>query len=242
MLSLIPPKFASARTIQRTLRDKQDALVREARALLAQADADAHNEHAERLKRLGFSGTNAVRALEQRRKQADEVRQRVELEEQYAMKYPGFRFVADAVMDAVCARYGLVIGPVERYLGDVPEWAAKAIESSGVMKENRMMYGVIERDPFGDGETIVARGLTKDQAVRKAMHKLFGKVVTLIDKELHIAAPKKLMRMGRNEHVVGNHIVQRDPIVTIPVTGGHIVLAAWDEEGRDPRIINPQQN
>jgi hypothetical protein len=232
-------RYASAKRIQRTIRDRQDALVRAARSIIAEAETPATDEHADWLKRLGFTGSNAVREQDRIRSNAEKMRTDMERHEEYAMKYPGFRFVSEAVMKAVCEKYKLVIGEVDRYLGDVPEWAAKVVENSGVQAET---YNVCFK--WSSSNHGWASFPTASEA-RTVLNDRFNRNPDLEIRRVNtllIAAPKRLMRINAREKVRGHRIVRRDPIVMVEVPGGYIVLAAWDEEGRDPRILNPGNN
>lgn len=225
--------FAGARTIQRRILSKQDELVREARAL-ANADTSRHDAHLERLRSLGFTNVEEVRRESNALTRKNLVRQTLEQQEEYALKYPGFRFVATAVMEEVCAQYGLVIGAVDRYLGQVPEWAAKVISESGVMGDLvwRVWYRSSLLHQYESQEEIPARYLKDPDLTIRGEHR----------HALLIAAPRRNMLVRANEEVRNHRIVRKDPIVMIAVPGGYIVLAAWDEEGRDPRILNPANN
>lgn len=62
---------------------------------------------------------------------------------------------------------------------------------------------------------------------------------------LMIAAPTHQMYLNTNEFRNANGQIDTrvlDPIVCLQVKGGYIVLAAWDEEGKDPRVFNAQNN
>ena len=234
-------RYASAKRIQRTIRDRQDALVREARSIIDDVGAVATDEHADRLRRLGFAGSNAVREQDRLRSNAEKMRTDMERQEEYAMKYPGFRFVAEAVMKAVCAKYKLVIGGVDRYLGDVPEWAAKVVERSGIPTHAYNVYNVYSVGFFMEAK--VNSFLTFSEAEKyRERYTNVSHFKVRHEPNLLIAAPKRLMRIKANEEVRGHRIVRRDPIVMVEVPGGYIVLAAWDEEGRDPRILNAGNN
>lgn len=226
-------RFASAVTIQWSIRDRQDALVREARALVNAKNAD-EVAHVVRLQRLGFTGVPEVRANESRLLRKTKMRSELERQEEYALKYPGFRFVSERIMDDVCAQYGLVIGGVDRYMGQVPAWAAKVVDESGVLSGRvwRVRYLGQHWGEFPTEDDIPER--VKEDSDLTISHEYAHPLL--------IAAPKKNMRVHANEEIRNHRIVKRDPIVMIKVLGGYVVLAAWDEEGRDPRILNVGNN
>lgn len=236
---------ASAQTIQNDIRDRQNALVREARALLAAPEAE-ENVRVERLQRLGFTGVPEVTAENNRTLRKAQLTERLEKEEAYAMQYPGFRFVSADVMNDVCTKYGLVIGEVYRFTGEVPSWALDVIERSGLVQSGFIVY---YRDWMRAINRRVSWHQSKEQAEEKLKELATNRLVPEVlhigaapKNELLIAAPKKMMRVNADEEVRNHRIVKRDPIVMIEVPGGFVVLAAWDEEGRDPRILNASNN
>lgn len=235
-------KFASAKTIQTDLVKRQEAVIAEAQSILKEAEAAATDKHSERLLALGFTKSIEARQALERKKKASKVMEVVKANEDVALKYPGFRFVSKNVMNEVCKDYGLVIGGVERYTGKVPDWVPLAIERSGIIKMVDVFYEFyasgrvyIKRIIKTDEDRVQYQGMVKaDPSCRR--------IVNGPNHELLIAAPKSMMLIGKDEKVEGYRIVKKDPIVMIEVTGGYVVLAAWDEEGRDPRIINTSNN
>lgn len=243
---IAPP---TAKQIQTSIVSAQDALIKEARTIVAAPTPN--DEHADRLMRLGFTSSTQVSERLKQRKEATEKLARIAECEAAAMKYPGFRYVEGEVMDAVCKQYGLLIGGVDRYMGEVPEWAANAIERSGIVKTGwGSMYTWMDLDgqkntfepdfysyEKSEAQDFVDR-LNRGSSVARRLYEL----VRTTDRPLLIAAPKRQMRVNPGERIEGNRIVVRDPIVMIKEGSGYVVLAAWDEEGRDPRILNPASN
>lgn len=245
MLSVLN-RFASAKTIQKELVARQKAVLQEARALVAQP-AEAPDQ-AERLLKLGFTQANVVREADQDKRGILEMRIRMQAD--MALRYPGFRFVESEVMHAVCEKYKLVIGGVDRYLGDVPEFALRTIEGCGLLSPR---YWVMQNALKNWFPTQVrVKSYLNEEDAKAAANKHNARIAnTWEDSQsvqiapehlLLIAAPQKLMRLNRNEEVRGNRIVRRDPIVMIEMPEGYLVITAWDEEGRDPRILNASNN
>ena len=50
---------------------------------------------------------------------------------------------------------------------------------------------------------------------------------------VNITAPRDLFE---------NPVRDLDPIVTISVKGGHLIITAWGAEASDPEILNPKMN
>lgn len=236
-------RFATAKTIQRSLVRKQEALIAEAKDIIRQAEQAETDEHAQLVEKLGFVSSVEVRKRKEKEEEARKRMAAVKANEEVAMKYPGFRFVSKKVMEDVCKDYGLVLGGIDRYTGTVPKWAAKAIAESGIMKEAEVLMG----RTLVRGEHYVHHVFNGEPNDAYYRHEFARNPHTFwIEKrmmpELLIAAPKKMMLLRAGEEVRGYQIVKRDPIVCFAVSGGYVVIAAWDEEGRDPRIINTQNN
>lgn len=240
------PSLSTARTIQRDIVKRQDALLEQSRTIAKKASKVSDlDEHAQRLVRLGFTHAHELR--ERSRIIDDSAKYAADTihADEAARKYPGFRFVSSKVMNDVCKDYGLVITTVDRYLGRVPDFAAKAIENSGIIKSG---FEVICQYSLGGSAYREGFYDTEAEAKNSIRHKYVGlnsprySVRPAMSHVLHIAAPSKAVRLNDHEEIVGNRIVKKDPIVMVNVSGGYVVLTAWDEEGRDPRILNPASN
>lgn len=254
----------TAKEVQQEILTAQQALVREARELLQHADARV--EHAERLQRIGFSRSEDAQVLEDIRS----ARQLNDLRERYALKYPGKTFIPKSSMDQVCKRYGLVVAGIDRYTGKVPKWAAKTIEENMYLAHaavvetdwrgrpvpiknakglhvgdkvlcNGREYSVTRVD--GRSFAIGRRDESPEAFIRRLGRPDIHYRILQSEVRLVIAAPAEEMHLDWNEQLAGNRIVLvEDPIVSLEVDGGYIVLAAWGEEGQDPQVFNAADN
>lgn len=242
---------------------ERDIVLEEAHNVVREVTKKSHV--ADRMRALGFTSAKGV-------DQITHAASRILLEQErnYAEKYPGLKFVPKEAMTKVCFKYDLVIGPLSNYTGDVPEWALEMIEKNKhlwkkeltpVATARRSNDQLIVDDPvlltsfrvsfptaadwmvrLSDGDGWINQqwmnqcsGLTNWASTRYQQASPVG--------ELCIAAPRKEMKVGTNQLVVGHEIMNvRDPIVSLRVDGGFIVLAAWGEEGSDPAILNPLNN
>jgi hypothetical protein len=150
----------------------------------------------------------------------------------------------------VCEKYGLVIGKPHNYTGEIPSWALALIE------KNRHLIHEWEEPTFNfDSFMIPMWSLPRprlsfgaDGALGWGMSapetpEIKEPAPTAKRNNLHIVAPATEMKLGFNERVVGNKIEEvKDPIVCLKVEGGYVVLAAWGEEGSDPRVFNALSN
>lgn len=165
-------------------------------------------------------------------------------EQEAATKYPGFKFIATDVMQEVCKKYGLIVGGVDRYKGEVPEWVLGVIERSGVPTKSYQLGVVYNGSGYVEYGRYASMQMAQD-AAKGLDESADGKYMTHISSHssLLIAAPAKEMEVNRWERVKNGRIVEvKDPIVCIEVTGGYCVIAAWGEEGQDPRVFNANVN
>lgn len=124
------------------------------------------------------------------------------------------------------------------------DWMQQAMMDRQQSLQRRMMNMWLPE--LGSSDAADAAHWTMDEAslikpeIKKAPK---SKTTTRTLNNLMIVAPNKHMKAGVNEQKKGNRLVEvQDPIVCLDVEGGYIVLAAWGEEGSDPRILNPLSN
>lgn len=241
------------------------------------------------MKEEGVDFQKAVETKSAEAKELDNYRQ------MYAFEYPGLKFIPAKTMTEVCQKHNLTIGGVNRYTGEVPEWALKQIarnkhhftyhdefdqdhymkvvndeydrkrqeaKASGFTGTVQVSFGdlvrLIQLTPNGkkgfrgpamswyasykSGEMVYMGGGTGGN-METYIPRENGNVKT---SNLMIAAPAHQMRMHQNEVRTAQGTIAEvrtlDPIVCLEVKGGYIVLAAWGEEGQDPRVFNSANN
>lgn len=240
----------TAELIQREMVDRTDKLMAEARAIVD--GTYQQSNRALRLSKLGFLSTPEVSAHLDKEREISRRKVQIGYKEKYAMKYPGLKFIDDNTMEIVCKDYGLVVGEVNAYTGTVPDWVIERIENCGVPV---VMYEVTRVNYFAWGfdrpEVVDTDGFfsTKQEAVDELeairLEKKGGYPYHILSHELmRIAAPIKEMIVRSDQRIEGNRIVtaHEDPIVSIRVPGGYCVIAAWGEEGSDPKVFNSDNN
>jgi len=231
----------TAEMIQMEIIDRQDELMKEVYDILRSSQEDPDKHKADRLLAMGFSAAQGMaEELKKREKQSNAEKQ-LAYERKHALKYPGLRFILKEVMESVCAKYGLTIGGTDRYTGSVPNWAIDAIEKTGLVKG---MWGYRMEEPYFRSQ--LSRCASKEEAekqARKARGNFGSNWQVAYETNLLIAAPSNQMIVYRNERVERGIIMPvSDPIVCIEEDGGYIILAAWGEEGSDPRVFNTANN
>lgn len=230
----------TAEQIQREMLEGQRSALSQAHRIVK--EAESKRDHARRLEAMGFA--SSADALFD---QIEAAQKNESLADQYSFEYPGLKFIPKEVMTAVCKKHGLIIGRVDRYTGEVPGWALQQIEDNrrhitytqrpwlpaqwqfiGIPEPGKRPESILWRHPV-TGQTM----WSKEFPARVSVSNLF------------IAAPRDQMRVLDNERVDENMVIQsmpQDPIVCLSVDGGYIVLAAWGEEGQDPRVFNADNN
>lgn len=163
---------------------------------------------------------------------------------------------------AGCEKYGLAIGHVSRYLGEVPPCALAQIKANRhhvptieifdaptyERKFRAELERLVAKDPkAGLGHMIYRQTMGKSWGSSGMSNPFPTEHGMVMVPGLHIAAPIKDMKLEWNERVrEDGQIVEApmnmDPIVCIEVKGGYIVLAAWGEEGQDPKVFNAESN
>lgn len=252
----------TAEAIQRELVSNDDAQLAEAIRLL-QAPSPV-SERARRLERFGFSCSEEAMAASKYDSERRAAEEKERVARQYAEQYPGLRFITTENMQAICKKYGLLLGEVRRYKGVVPDWALDRIESCGVQvsyyrisvteKQLKLPGVITPAEPREIG--IVEHGVsqmmngggerkftawTLDEKLGNELAHWPGHAQRV--SRLMIAAPVSDMALWFYERVeVGSLAKPEDPIVCITVEHGYIVLCAWGEEGQDPRVFNADNN
>jgi hypothetical protein len=276
--------MATAKEIQQEVLTMQEDLLRQANDILSKAKEKA--KHSEGLKALGFIG--AAQALD---RAIDRAKWLDDLVDMYSFEYPGLKFIPQEVMDSVCRKYGLAIGHVSRYIGEVPEWALAQIAANKHHFDHVEIYDQAHYDAVREKELARRFELAEEAGIdtvtisegaltalwsktvgahmgpgRQATYKLDnGKWICVYSRsggqsddylppsagnirvlDITLAAPRAEMRLAANEEVMENGEIRvvesQDPIVCKKVDGGFIVVAAWGEEGQDPRVFNTSSN
>lgn len=266
----------TAKEIQSEILAKQENVLSIATKLME--SKKQNQEHVAGLQELGFTGASSVltRKMEEAKRIAD-------LVDMYSFEYPGLKFIPSEVMAEVCNKYGLAIGHVSRYTGEVPEWALAQIKSNAhhinrtIPMRGRFLYSTHNHEKRTQKDVFIFEDGTQDEVLvpdndnatgraalsaRRTGESYEASEMQMIDffmsigrstveapvkfrTNLMIAAPVKEMAIESNEQVVNGDIVAiptLDPIVCLEVKGGYIVLAAWGEEGQDPKVFNAESN
>ena len=181
--------------------------------------------------------------------------------EQYRIKYPLHKFITVRTLYKICLKWGLAVGSVNDYIGDVPERCLKSIMSGpntdslitkvaergsniilnpynrhDLIDEKLFMdeiYGAEKPEPYHDGSG--GNWRTKSVALEN----------TNLGRVDFICANKELFSDERLCYMAGEPsriLPDNDPIHLRPVYGGFLILAAWGPESNDSDVVNPVTN
>jgi hypothetical protein len=96
-----------------------DVLLEEANSIIEGTNIAAVEKHA-KLKRLGFGNSSEVARTEKAVEDHTKAKILAELVTSYKQHYPLNKFITDEQVKTICAKYGLVFGPTQNYIGFVP--------------------------------------------------------------------------------------------------------------------------
>lgn len=223
-------------------------------------------EKVERLEKLGFKQANQVSELKPIIKKAEVSKEQIELLKYYQFNYPNNKFITEEQVKAICYKWNLVCGDVDRYKGFVPEKNLVEIEKFSlkdtdknimpVYDRNDNIVGYVAPSDFTEeynynyckthGSMYVSFKGNAIVNVRGGEEKFgeFARVRNEISK-LKICAPIKDMDMTGMTIEDGYNIKKihiPDPVVLQPVKGGYLIITAWGDEASDENVVNQKMN
>lgn len=229
----------------------------------------------ERLKALGFTNTKEVKEAEaeiarlsQLKQENESKKTMIEAINYFSMKYPNYKFITEKSVEKICAKYNLVYGAIDRYIGTVPDKNLKHIEDFKVLAEDECH---IEEEHMNGGwgtntlmskrykshseylieekmkaEQMKGEGRYHFQALRGSRSMYIREVN--MKYPLEIAAPVKDFNMEGME--VKGHKISKveipDPVVLKPVIFAgqkhYLIVTAWGIEASDEMVVNQKFN
>ena len=179
--------------------------------------------------------------------------------EEYAIKYPLFKFITHKDIDVICNKYNLVYAPVDRYKGDVPQKNIDEIEAFLEKMGDKVIHVGVRhycpnachneelRDRFKKWCNLQPDTCSVEETYAKwvemggdANELSITKTVDFTAKDvLFICAPKQDMDLsGLVEN--GNTYHVPDPVVICKVPKGGLIVTAWGPEAVD--VVNEKLN
>ncbi len=122
----------------------EDRLLLQAENVLKELGIDteqAITAKAEWLKKLGFVNSSPVKWVENN--SLVKTREQAEVIRYYKQAYPFQKFLTEAELERICAKYNLVFAPVANYIKDVPEKNLNEIEKVADLRSNDMLLNSI---------------------------------------------------------------------------------------------------
>lgn len=228
-------------------------------------------EKSKRLKALGFTNTKECKEANVEITRLEEVKKLNKSQESlneainyFSLKYPLNRFITEDSVIKICNKYGLIYGPIGRYLGDVPDKNLKEIESINVKEEDCLLIETerswsSRNDKYTNVSLSDYRFIHKkaiEESQRESNTGLYNhsnyhyrnRLRNISKSNLEICAPVKDFNMEGYEvkGVKLSKIEILDPVVLHPVMYDgkkyYLIVSAWGQESSDELVVNKINN
>ncbi len=222
-----------------------DKLLVEAKAMIANTDSSSF-EKADSLRAIGFGNAKGVQEASATQQELHKKKQLQQFLVDYSVKYPTYRFIDDAGIEAICNKYSLVFGNASQYTGFVPSKNLAEIKAFKGVEEEDFVWQM--RTTYRGDEPGKWQSFTNPRSIQDYMSygSIYQRYETRDSKTYLICAPLKEMKLEANQEVKGFQIVQvhiPDPVVLLPVRGDlYIILTAWGDEASDPLVVKEGLN
>lgn len=247
-----PNKSSNVATVEEIHMEFNNAgeeLIQRAKEIINGPSREAVDK-ADRLSKLGFSSCKDVVSTYGKRMEIRKVEEVSKAMEYFYTRYPKYKFVTSEIVNSICAKYNLVLGPSNKYTGDIPEKNLRQIEEF-FKEESELNTYYWERHPGGYNMHRIDKA---HYEARKAADRTsgprsaFGPLQSVVGKgnqSLKIVAPLKDMN-SEGMKLVNNQLVPKDPVVLCPASyNGSIyycIVTAWGEEAADELVVNQVNN
>lgn len=224
-----------------------DALVLEAETFKENKPKVNINK-AERLKALGFGIAKEVKDVEEILTKEKEYEHKIQLIKMYKQKYPLYRFITEDQIEKICDKYNLYDGPSSAFIGFIPEKNLQDIENFKCNVDD--LYQGFDLVDFRDS-LVRAAQLMREHAYQFSIEGVVGKKEKTSSAKVKnekpqyrflICAPEKDFKIDNYKYSKKGRQIVPDPIVTVKVKGGRLIVTAWGDEASDSEIINESNN
>lgn len=220
----------------------------------------------ERLKSLGFKNTTEIKEAEKElerlntlSKENESKKNLTEAINYFSFKYPNYKFITEESVKKICAKYNLIYGAIDRYIGSVPDKNLKHIEDFKVdendecfIYEERMWgFGMremsMQKNFITFNEHKNRKEIENNHYKRNMLHDHRVRVINM-KLPLEIAAPLKDFNMDEMEvkDFKLSKIEIPDPVVLKPVLFNgikhYLIVTAWGIEASDELVVNERFN
>lgn len=216
---------------------------------------------AKRLKDLGFVNTKEViqadielEKIKAIKVENEKNKDLIDAINFFSMEYPLYKFITVESVNKICEKYNLIYGPIDKYLGDVPEKNLKQIEQFKIKEESHCwmeerQYNWVSLS--NNNKNISYLDVNKAKRREKELGEYISSIkrVTFSKCPLEIAAPIKDFDT-KDMEVVNHKLVQKieipDPVVLCPVIFKDVryflIITAWGLEASDEIVVNQNFN
>jgi hypothetical protein len=230
-----------------------EKLLAEANTIVNKTEID--NDKLRMLSQYGFTKSKEFTELQK-------VKDEIELSEKLAKKltvlynkYPCYKFITKKEVERICDKYGLVMGEVGNYKGDIPKHNLIDIDKF-FTSENELNTVCYEhyyniRAPYFGGND---REISYEEFKEKTNQKKYQKNGEIEEsgyrykyysekKKLKIVAPIKDFDVSKSD-LKGYKLIDKpvpDPIVMVKAEDYiYCIITAWGEEAKE--VVNPNNN
>lgn len=189
-----------------------------------------------RLERLGFDCTSISEKAEEEIKKSNKIEQInkknkeiVEAIKYFQVKYPMYKFITKESVEKLCEKYGLVYGPVDCFIGNVPDKNIEDMEKFHIDDEDKAYHSRFKDLGYTNYQSAIGH--------REAV--MFEIVAPITDFDVDSLKLNKF-KLERKP------VVKDDPIVLQAIRFAnstfYLIVTAWGEEASDELVLNPKHN
>ncbi len=216
-----------------------DSALQEANRILG--NSKPIESHIDTLEQLGFTNVKSVVQASRKRAQINLLKEQAELISHFQQNYPMYKYIQEEQVGEICRKYGLVMGEVNRYIGEVPKKNIEEIakfKKDGIKEEDRKY---LTTTWVGTKECSYKEYIHR-QAVSSAVWSNYRVYEWMEDNKYKICAPISDMNM-EGAQIKGHKIMDiPDPVVLYPVREGYLIISAWGPEASDESVVNHKMN
>jgi hypothetical protein len=243
--------------IHDTFYTEVDRLLEEARISKSEeTDKQLLIDKCNRLKSLGFKQTKEVQEAEEELSRLEVIKSEniskqnlIEAINYFSFKYPNYKFITEESVKKISAKYNLVYGSVDNYIGTVPDVNLKHMENFKISEDDECYLFVRRINGFLLGKSYLSYETYKKMEYHgQNIPSHIYEDITLKKCHLEIVAPLKDFNISGME--VKDYAISKieipDPIVLKPVYFNHIkyylIVTAWGLEASDELVVNQRFN
>lgn len=225
--------------IHDTFEGAADAALAEAKKILSQhIDAD-EKQMAMDLIKLGFDSSALATKMRTQQKEIEAQKVRANIVMKWQVEYPQYKLIFLDQVEKICKKYGLVIGASYRYIGDIPKKNVQEMLDFKIKPQHQLYR------EGGRSNELYAITKQSYRISNSAYDEARNGIIQHQPCPFFICAPAKDMRINDSEKIEGTQIVQKDPIVLMPIEPqgtAFLIVTKWGLEGNDASLVNEIKN